>query len=129
MKHQFMIRKNFWLTVSFCLFLITPQFSYAQQNSPDKEKETFAQAVKALNNGSYDKALDLFNTLLQIRSEKYGLSSVPVANVMTNLGVIKSQLGLYDSAISFYEKSLPIYEALGNQELKRLASVYQNMGI
>jgi len=111
----------------FCLVL--PWIGLAQQNSADKEKEIFSQAARELSNGSYDTALNLFNTLLQIRSGKYGLASVPVANVLTNIGVIKSQLGLYDDAISFYDRSSSIYEAAGSKELKRLGSVYQNLGI
>jgi CHAT domain-containing protein len=109
--------------------LIIPWIVLAQQNSADKEKEIFAQAAHELSSGSYDTALNLFNTLLEIRSGKYGLNSVPVANVLTNIGVIKSQLGLYDDAISFYDKSSAIYETAGSKELKRLGSVYQNLGI
>ncbi len=129
MKLCFIPRILFWQTLLLWLYLVSPLLSSAQQVSADGEKEIFAQAVQALNNGSYDTAMNLFGTLLQIRSEKYGSGSVPVANVMTNLGVIKSQLGLYDNAISYYEKSLSIYEATGDQELKRLATVYQNLGI
>ena len=119
----------FWQTLFFWLYLGSPILSHAQQISADREKETLARAVQAYGNGSYDIAINLFNALLQIRSEKQGLSSVPVANVMTSLGAINSQLGLYDQAISLYEKSLSIYEAAGNQELKHLATVYQNLGI
>jgi CHAT domain-containing protein len=109
--------------------LIIPWNGHAQQSSADKEKEIFSQAARELSNGSYDTALNLFNTLLQIRIGKYGMASVPVANVLTNIGVIKSQLGLYDDAISFYDRSSVIYEAAGSKELKRLGSVYQNLGI
>jgi CHAT domain-containing protein len=111
----------------FCIAL--PWNAAAQQDSMDKEKVIFSQAAQELSSGAYDTALNLFNTLLQIRSGKYGMASVPVANVLTNIGVIKSQLGLYDDAISFYSRSSAIYEAAGNKELKRLGSVYQNLGI
>ncbi len=131
MKFCFRSRIDFGKPLFFLLCLVTPLFLYAQQTTTDKEKEkeTFALAVRALNNRSYDTALNLFNTLLQIRREKYGSGSVPVANVLTNLGVIKSQLGLYDNAITYYEKSSSIYEAAGDKELKHLATVYQNLGI
>ena len=114
--------------VIFCcsLFLST---TFAQQGTQESEKDTYARAVQALNKGSYDNAMNLFNTLLRIRKEKYGSSSVPVANVMNNMGVINSQLGLFDKAITLYEKSLTIYESCGTEELKHLASVYQNLGI
>ena len=116
-------------TLFFLFFLNIPWNGYAQQSSADKEKEIFSQAARELSNGSYDTALNLFNNLLQIRIEKCKLDSVPVANVLTNIGVIKSQLGLYDDAISFYDRSSAIYEAAGSKELKRLGSVYQNLGI
>jgi len=119
----------FWRTILFWMCLISPMLAYSQQGSADKEKEAFSHAAQALGNGSYDMARSLFNNLLQIRSEKYGLNSVPVANVMTNLGVATTQLGLYDLAISYYDKSLLIYEAAGDKELKHLATVYQNLGI
>jgi len=118
----------FW-TFFFLFCLVLPWIGLAQQNSADKEKEIFSEAARELSNGSYDTALNLFNTLLQIRSGKCGSDSVPVANVLTNIGVIKSQLGLYDDAISFYDRSSAIYEAAGSKELKRLGSVYQNLGI
>ncbi|MCX6221860.1 MAG: CHAT domain-containing protein [Bacteroidia bacterium] len=116
-------------TLFFLFCMIVPWIGRAQQSSADKEKEIFSQAARELSNGSYDTALNLFNTLLQIRSGKCGSDSVPVANVLTNIGVIKSQLGLYDDAISFYDRSSAIYEAAGSKELKRLGSVYQNLGI
>src|SRR5665647_117178 len=119
----------FFRTFFFLFCLVLPWIGLAQQNSADKEKEIFSEAARELSNGSYDTALNLFNTLLQIRSGKYGLASVPVANVLTNIGVIKSQLGLYDDAISFYNRSSAIFEAAGGKELERLASVYQNLGI
>ena len=129
MKSSISTKKIFFLTVFFNLFLFTPLLSFAQQNSTDREKETFAQAVQELKNGSYDSATNLFNIVLQIRNEKYGLNSVPVANVMTNLGVIKSQLGLYDQAINYYQQAAKIYSSEGVNELKRLASVHQNLAI
>jgi CHAT domain-containing protein len=128
MKSNMLPCKFLFLTVFFTLF-ITPLFSMAQQDSSDKEKDTFSQAVKELKNGSYDTALNLFNTLLQIRGTKYGLTSVPAANVMTNIGVIKSQLGLYDQAIDYYKQAVAIYSSEGEKELKRLASVQQNLAI
>ncbi len=112
----------------FWMLLIYPSPTFAQQGTVDEDKETLTQAVQALNSGSYDAAMKLFSTLLQIRIKKDGTNSVPVANVMNNMGIIKSQLGLYDHAITFYEKSLSIFEAAGNKEL-RLATVYQNLGI
>ncbi len=129
MKFCFIPGIDFGRALFFLLCLVSPLFPFAQQTTAEKEKETFAMAVRALNIGSYDTALNLFNTSLQIRSEKYGLNSVPVANVMTNLGVIKSQLGLYDQAINFYQEAAKIYSAEGDNELKRLASVHQNLAI
>ncbi|MEK7718423.1 MAG: CHAT domain-containing tetratricopeptide repeat protein [Bacteroidota bacterium] len=127
---SYLNRKILLSTAFFLLFLtITPRFVCAQQTLSDVEKEALSQAVRELSNGSYDTALTLLNSLLQIRSEKYGQASVPVATVLTNIGVIKSQLGLYDDAISFYNRSSAIFEATGDKELKRLASVYQNLGI
>ena len=74
MKFCFRSRIDFGKPLFFLLCLVTPLFLYAQQTTTDKEKEkeTFALAVRALNNRSYDTALNLFNTLLQIRREKYG---------------------------------------------------------
>ena len=99
--------KKIILTLFFILS-ISPLYSSTQQTLSDRERDTFSQAVKELKNGSYDAALNLFNILLQIRIETYGLSTVPVANVLTNLGVTKSQLGLYDQAIEYYKKLLEI---------------------
>jgi CHAT domain-containing protein/tetratricopeptide (TPR) repeat protein len=102
----------------------------AQEGSPDMDKEIYNQAAKAFSKGSYDTAMKLWNTSLQIRMKKPdGANSVAVANVMNGLGAIKSQLGFYDEAISFYEKALSIYEAAGDKELKKLASVIHNLGI
>jgi CHAT domain-containing protein len=101
---------------------------FAQQGSPDKEKETLNLAFQAYSKGSYDSAMNLYELLFQIRKEKYGENSVPSAHVLSNMGSIKSQLGAYDNAISLYEKALSIYTAAGNLELK-LLTVYQNLGI
>ncbi len=111
-----------------CYFLVSTSFLFAQQSAPDKEKETLNLAFKAYNKGSYDSAMNLYELLFQIRKEKYGENSVPIANVLSNMGTIKSQLGAYDDAISFYEKALSIYTSTENLELKRL-TVYQNLGI
>ncbi len=116
--------------LTICLILLfSSVYSSTPQNLLDRERETLAQAVKELKNGSYDTALNLFNTLLQIRIEIHGLSSVPVANVLTNLGVTKSQLGLYDQAIDFYQRAVIIYTAAGDTALKKLASAQQNLAI
>lgn len=115
--------------IFLCLYLAVPLVLHAQQNTNEVENQTRDQAIQSYSNGSYDIAMNQFGKLLQIRSEKYGEKSVPVAIVMTNIGAIKSQLGLYDDAISLYEKSVPIFEAAGESRLKNLASVYQNLGI
>jgi len=116
-------------TLYFSIVLVCPFILSAQQNAEDKETEIRVLAMQEYNNGSYDNALNLYTTLLQIRSEKYGKNSSPVAKVLTNLGGTKSRLGLYDEAISYYEKSMLIFETAGDHELKYLASVYQNLGI
>jgi len=128
---QYRFNSHFYLlpVIVFCCTLLTGSPLFAQQDTQESEKETYARAVQALNKGSYDSAMNLFNTLLRIRIEKYGTGSIPVANVINNMGVINSQLGLFDKAITLYEKSLAIYESAGTQELKHLASVFQNLAI
>ncbi len=74
MKFCFIPGIDFGRALFFLLCLVSPLFPFAQQTTAEKEKETFAMAVRALNIGSYDTALNLFNTSLQIRSEKYGTS-------------------------------------------------------
>ena len=120
-------RKN--LLVLFLSLIFFPVWCPAEPNTPDRDKETLSQAVKELRNGSYDAALSLFNTLLNMRIQKSGSSSVTVANVLTNLGVAKSQLGLYDQAIDYYQRAIAIYSAEGDKELNKLAAVQQNLAI
>jgi CHAT domain-containing protein len=103
---------------------------FSQHITDEQELELRNQANQAYNDRSFDKALNLFGELYQKRIEKYGENSVPVANVMTNLGVVKSQLGLSDEAIAYYEKSIPIFESSEDERAKKsLASAYQNLGI
>ncbi|HEY5510528.1 MAG TPA: CHAT domain-containing protein [Prolixibacteraceae bacterium] len=129
MKNLFPTGKFVWFILLICqqFFLTVP--ANAQQSKNDREAELSDQAVKAYGSGSYDVAMNLFNELLQVRTEKYGPNSIKVANILNNVGAIESQLGLYDNATAYYERALPIYEAAGNKELRRLASVHQNLAI
>jgi len=129
MKRSFITDKILLLSVLFGLLLFTALSAAAQQGLPENEKDTYTKAVQELKSGSYDLALNLFNTSLRIRIEKNGSNSVPVANVLTNLGVIKSQLGSYDQAIEYYQKAATIYFQEGDNKLKQLASVQQNLAI
>ncbi|MCE1198496.1 MAG: CHAT domain-containing protein [Marinilabiliales bacterium] len=101
----------------------------AQTQKGKDIEDPYPIAVKKYKSGSLDSALMLFNHSLRIRSEKNGRKSIPVANVLTNIGAIKSSQGLYESAISYYEEALPIYLMAGEKEYRRLAIVYQNLGI
>ena len=129
MKYRFTSHFLSLQVIFFSCCLLFPSLAFTQQSAQESEKEILAHAIQALNKGSYDNAMNQFNNLLRIRIEKYGTRSIPVANVMTNMGVINSQLGLYDKAITLYEKSLAIYDSAGTQEFKHLASVFQNLGI
>jgi CHAT domain-containing protein/Tfp pilus assembly protein PilF len=129
MKHRIKARTFLLWVVFLSLSIVTTSPLRAQRVASEKEKEIFSRAMQAMKSGSYDTAMNLLYEVLQIRSETDGVNSVPVANILTNLGVAKSGLYLYDSAITFYEKSLSIYEAAGNAELRHLASVYHNLGI
>jgi len=110
-------------------FLVTPLLLFAQQSSSEKENETREQALQAYYQLSYDRAMNLFEALFQIRKELYGEKSVQVAKVMINMGAVKSQLGLYDEAIVYYEKSIPVFVTAGEETLENLASAYHNLGI
>ena len=129
MKFIYSTKKTLLRTLFFVFCFVAPWIGIAQQSSTDGEKETLSQAVQEYQNRSYDSALNLFNKLLQIRTDLYGPRSVPVANVFTNIGAIKSNLGLYDDAISFYNIASSMYESTEGKELIRLAKVYQNLGI
>ena len=129
MKFIYSAKKTIRRTLFFVFCLVAPWIGIAQQNPTDGEKETLSQAVQEYQNRSYDSALTLFNKLLKIRTELHGPRSVPVANVYTNIGAIKSNLGLYEDAISFYNIASSIYESTEGKELIRLAKVYQNLGI
>ncbi len=129
MKRSFPISRNGFLTALFLLLVMTAPVAFSQEAQPDTEKETFSQAVKALNNGTYDNALSLFNRVLQIRIEKYGQNSAQAANVMLNIGVIRFQLGSYDLAVESYQKAAAIYRREGDKELMHLADVQQNLAL
>ena len=129
MKVPFPNRKYIWIIFLICQQLMMTVHSHGQQSNGDRETELYNQGNKAYNNGSYDVALNLFNEVLQVRTEKYGANSVKVANILNYLGAIQIQLGLYNNAITYCEKALPIYEDAGDQELRRLASVHQNLAI
>ncbi len=133
---QYSLMKSIPLIENFCwkigiiiFFMVSTSLLFAQQSTQDKEKEIQNLAFEAYKKGSYDSAMNLYEMIFQIRKEKYGEKSVLTANVLRNMGTIKSQLGVYDDAITLYEKALSIYLGLGNTELQRLAIVYQNLGI
>ena len=104
-------------------------YAKAEPDRQEQSKENFRKAVSALITGNYDLSLLLFDSVLEERTEKHGSNSIPVANVLVNIGVIKSQLVLYDSAIDYYKRASAIYESNGKLYLKNLATTYQNIAI
>lgn len=92
-------------------------------------KESYAKALSALTIGNYDEALKLCEQVLIERSDSLGPNSVPVANVLANIGTINFQLSLYDKAITYYLKAEDIYSRIGDEGLVRLASVQVNLAI
>ncbi|MEI6275498.1 MAG: CHAT domain-containing tetratricopeptide repeat protein [Prolixibacteraceae bacterium] len=129
MKPSFFLKKNHLLPLMFCLLLLASFFASAQHPTPESDEDPYSLARQEYNNGSFDLALKLFSTSLRIRIIKNGSNSVPVANVLTNLGAIKIQFGSYDQAIDFYQKAATIYFNEGDEKLKQLASVQQNLAI
>ncbi len=91
--------------------------------------DPYMQAKQEYANGSYDNAVKLFNTSLQIRNKNNGPNSVLVANVLTNLGAIKIQFGSYDQAVEYYQKAESAYLREGENKLRQLASVQANLAI
>lgn len=129
MKAVSIDRGVFITAILSALLTILSSGTQAQQNQNDRGKILFDQAVKELQKGSYDTALNLLNSSLQIRGEKYGPHSLQVANVLTNIGVLKSQVGLYDQAIDYYQKAVKIYTQEGEKGLEKLAKVHNNLAI
>lgn len=58
----------------------------------------------------YNEAIKTHQKVLQLRQEAFGLSSIPVANSLTNLGHCFYDKIEWDSAIIYYEKALVIEE-------------------
>lgn len=111
------------------IFLVGIFIGRAETSKPDATKENFRKAVTALITGNYDLSLTLFDSVLKERTELYGSNSIPVANVLVNIGVIKSQLGLFDQSINYYNKAGEIYSLNGELYLKSLASTQHNIAI
>lgn len=128
---KYLIRRIFHLLlpVLMMVILLVPVNTHAEQPDQDIEKETLNQARQKLSGGMYDAALNLYESLLQIRLKKYGPNTVPVANVYSNMGGAKIGLKLYDQAIPYLQKADAIYTSTGDAELKRLAGVQQNLAI
>ncbi len=121
--------RRFLAFALLAVFLLVPFFLPAETVQADSEKDSFRRAVAALKDGNYDLALTLFESTLTIRIADYGENSSPVANVLSNIGVIKSQLGLYSQAINYYERAEKIYLQLGEERLNNIAGIRQNLGI
>ena len=74
--------------------------------------------------GNFNKAEDLFNTLLEQSSDV----NEKAAHSM-NLGCLKVNQGDYKKAISYYDKSLEIYKKTLPLDHRSLAICYGNIGV
>ena len=129
MKRSFVTRKTIIWPVLLCQLTFTAFFASAQKGMEGVEVDPYMQAKQEYANGSYDNAVKLFNTSLQIRNKNNGPNSVLVANVLTNLGAIKIQFGSYDQAVEYYQKAESAYLREGENKLRQLASVQANLAI
>jgi tetratricopeptide (TPR) repeat protein len=77
----------------------------------------------------YDKALELYNTCLNLELKSLGEENKSVAETYNNIGITLANKGDYDKALEYYEKSLGIKLKILGAEHPSVARSYNNIGI
>ncbi|MFY0602751.1 MAG: sensor histidine kinase [Flavobacteriaceae bacterium] len=89
------------------------------------------KGVLLLNNGSYNQAISLYDTILKIETTTKNIYGI--ARAQNQLGILYKKIGNLNTSIDFYNSSLKNFESLNKEKLvakiaNNLGSLYKDMG-
>lgn len=89
------------------------------------------KGVLLLNKGNYNQAISLYDSILNIETERKDIYGI--ARAENQLGVLYKKLGDLNSSKKYYESSLKNFESLNKEKLvakiaNNLGSIYKDLG-
>ena len=83
---------------------------------------------KHFSNKNYDKALDNFEHILDIKKSIYPENHSEIAKVYANIGVVYKRQGQLEHSLTHYKKAIQIYNRNSGIKNRSLGTLYSNMG-
>ncbi len=100
------------------------------KNQPEIEAEVRSILGNSyMNSGIFEKALAQYQQALNINRKLFGEHSLPVADNLHDIGMVKHYQGKFTEADSFYMKSIELYETLGDAPTRRYAESLNDHGL
>ena len=90
-------------------------------------RERLGQTYSGL--GKHTAALDIYESVLTIKKDKFGQEHTKVADTIHNMGVILKDLFDFDKAIDCFQKAQKMYEKTSNPDTIRIANAVKNLGV
>ncbi len=82
-----------------------------------------------LKMGHHDKAVEMYEECLAIRSNYLGKEHVDTAEVYNEIGIVKRKKGDNDGALEMFEQCLTIFVRVLGKEDAQTATAYNNVGL
>ncbi len=96
----------------------------------EKYEELLSKYAKFLYDyAKYDKAIEVWNRVINLREELYGKDHPDTATSYNNIGSVYYNQGDYDSALDHYFKDLAISEKVLGKDHPDTATSYNNIGL
>lgn len=111
------------------IYMKADTYASEVEYSKDKYDKLLSDYASFLNRYAYyNKALEIYYRLLNLRKDLYGMKNSITATIYNDLGLIYGRQSNYKNALECYIKTLEIKKEILGQEHPDVATAYNNIG-